>query len=138
MRSAYLAAVAATFLCGPAQAEEPSGNPPGGPAQEQMAVGAGIICNTSEQVQHYVKLREHGAESTGAVEAINDEAHDARACALAVIAFMPEEKVEDTSAQGKVMSIVRITIVATFNGANWSAVPGLVQYTLMQTGGYAI
>jgi hypothetical protein len=138
MRISYLAAVAATLLCGIAQAEEQSNNPAGGPVQKAMAVGAGIICNTSEQVQRFVTLRANGAETSGAVQAVNDEAHDPRACGVAVVAFTPDEKVEDTSAQGKVVSIVRITIVAAFDGGNWSAVPGMVQYTIMETDGYEI
>ena len=136
MRISYLLAVAAALLGGAAQADQQSGNAAIDPASEQMAIGVGIICNTSEQVERYVDLRDRGAESTGAVKAVNDEARDPRACGVAVIAFRPEAKVEDRNAQGKLMSIMRITVVATFDGGTWSSVPGMVQYTIMDNDRY--
>jgi hypothetical protein len=137
MRISYLAATVA-LLCGAAQAEEQSNNPATGPVNEKMAVGVGIICNTSEQVERYVDLRANGTELQGAVNVVNTEAHDPRACGVAAIAFMPDQKVETKSAQGKLVSIMRINIVATFDGVRWSTVPGMVQYTLVTTEGYEI
>jgi hypothetical protein len=131
-------AVAAALLCTSARAEEQSGDLGAALAQEAVEVGAGVICNTSEQVRRYVDLRADGTDPDRAVHAVNDEVHDPRACGAAVIAFTPDKKMEIKSAQGKLMSIVRITVVAAFNSGNWSAVPGMVQYTIMETDGYEI
>jgi hypothetical protein len=138
MRILYLAAAAVVFLCSAVQAEEQSNTPANAPANDQMAVGVGIICNTSEQVERYADLRADGAELTGAVNVVNGEAKDPRACGVAAVAFMPDKKVETKSARGKLVSIMRINIVATFDGAQWSTVPGMVQYTLIETEGYEI
>lgn len=135
MRLSWAVATAGLLLCGAAQAEEQGKQ---APDKDEVALGVGLICNTSEQMQRYVTLRADGAETNRALRAVNDEAHDPRACGLAAVAFMADETVETKSMQGKIVSIVRISIVAAFDGQQWGSVPGMVQYALIEPEGYEI
>ena len=79
-----------------------------------------------------------GAKTTNALKAVNDEAQDPRACGVAAVAFLSDETVETKNMQGKIVSIVRINIVAAFDGRHWGRVPGMVQYALIEPEGYEI
>jgi hypothetical protein len=137
MKLSWAAAAAVLLLTGVTQAEELTNKAPEMPP-EDVAVGIGIICNTSEQVQRFVGLRAGGAEARSAVNVVNDEAKDPRACGVAAVAFMSDGQVETKTVHGKLVSIVRINIVAAFDGRRWSLVPAMTQYALMEADGYAI
>lgn len=106
--------------------------------QAGLTIGVGIICNTPEQMQRLVGLRDGGAEVGGAVTAVNDEAKDPRACGVAAVAYMSEQMMEMKNVRGKLVQIVRIHVVAAFDGRRWSRVPAMTQYALIEPGGYAI
>ena len=54
---------------------------------------------------------------------MNDEAKDPRACGVAAVAFMSDKMVDMKNVQGKLVQIVRISVVATFDGRQWARIP---------------
>lgn len=129
MRSLWTGA-ALLLLGGLAQADEASLPPQ--PEPDSMAIGMGVICNTSDQAEHYVRLRAGGAEITAAVSAVNEAARDPKACGLAAVAFQRDKTVEAKSMQGKLVTIVRISVLSGYNGREWLRVPTMVQYAVME------
>jgi len=103
-----------------------------------LAIGVGIICNTPEQMERLVGLRNDGKEMKGAVIAVNVEAKDPRACGVAAVAFMSDKMIDMKNVQGKLVQIVRISVVATFDGRQWARVPVMTQYALIEPEGYSI
>jgi hypothetical protein len=115
MRLTWAAAAAALTICAAASAAERSTNPVlGGPS-----VGIGIICNTAEQAARFVSLRAGGADSPHAIQAVNIEAKDAHAC-------------------DKLLQVVRVNILAGFNGNAWQQTAGMIQYAVIEGEGEAI
>ena len=90
----FWAAVAAILLCGTAQADGPVQSPATGDA----AIGVGVICNTPEEARQFVDLRSHGAAPDQAVQAVNNNAMDERACGVAAIAYVHDATVDTISA----------------------------------------
>jgi hypothetical protein len=131
--AAAAAAAAALTLWGtaPGQAAEPTD-------ENNVTIGVGIICNTPEQMQRLVGLRIKGAEMDRAVLAVNNEARDPRACGIAAVAFMSDKMVDMKNVQGKLVQIVRINVVAAFDGQHWARVPVMTRYALIEPDGYAI
>src|SRR5262245_16201716 len=127
------AAAAAAFVCGVARADDLSRTPTNGDA----AVDIGIICNTSQQAQQFVRLQSSGARPELAMQAVNTNA-DTRACGVAAIAFVRDETVDTVKLKDRLVQIVRINVVAGFNGAGWQRVSNMVQYAVLDSGGEAI
>jgi len=103
-----------------------------------VAIGVGVICNTSEQMLRLVSLRVDGDDVGHAVTVVNGEAKDPRACGVAAVAFTSDKMVDMKNVQGKLVQIVRISVLATFDGARWARVPAMTQYALIEPEGYAI
>src|SRR5688572_26103949 len=68
--------------------------------EDNVAIGVGIICNTPEQMERLIGLRNDGEEMNRAVVAVNDEAKDPRACGVAAVAFMSDKMVDMKNVQG--------------------------------------
>jgi hypothetical protein len=130
MRFSWAAGAALLLVGGIAQADEAV--IPGQPDPNKTGVGIGVICNTSDQAEHYVSLRAGGADVTPAVSAVNQEARDPRACGLAAVAFQRDKMVDAKSMQGKLVTIVRISVLAGYNGHEWLRLPAMVQYAVME------
>jgi hypothetical protein len=82
-----LIALALLALAAPAQAQSNS------PADEQnMQIGAGLVCDTPEQTRRYVELFRGDAKA--AADAVNAEVGKEEACTFGVIAFIRGEDVE--------------------------------------------
>lgn len=132
MRIIWAAAAAAMLVCGAARAEgQPSAQ--GGPA-----VGVGVICNTPEEAKQFVHLRSSGAAPEQAMQTVNTDAKDERACGVAAIAYVRDATVDTTTIEGKLVQIVRINVVAGFNGAAWQRVADMVQYAVIEGEGEAV
>lgn len=138
MRFSWVAAAALMLLCGSAQAEQQKRMQPADPAAGKLTIGIGLICNTSRQMERYVSLRADGTEMQHALLVVNREARDPRACGLAAVAYLRDRTVETKDMEGKVVAIVRVNIVAGYDGRQWSAVAPMIQYAMMETDGYAI
>src|SRR5688500_18083421 len=106
--------------------------------ESDIAIGVGIICNTPEQMERLIGLRNDGKALHRAVVAVNDEAKDSRACGVAAVAFMSDKMIDMKNVQGKLVQIVQISVVATFDGRQWARVPIMTQYALIEPKGYTI
>jgi hypothetical protein len=136
MRSTFAAAAAAALVIWSATPGNVRANPIG--EESNVAIGVGLICNTPEQMQRLVGLRIDGEEVTRAVNVVNDEAKDPRACGVAAVAFMSDKMVDMKTVNGKLVQIVRISVVAAFDGKQWSRIPLMTQYALIEPDGYTI
>jgi len=133
MRS-VLAAVAALFLCGGAQFSAQAQTV----QTAQPAVGVGVICNTPEQAEHFVALRVQGDKANHAIAVINTEAKEPRACGVAAVIYLRDAVIATEKLDGKLVQVVRINVVAGYNGSGWQRVSGLVQYAVIDGGGETI
>ena len=134
----FWVAAAAILVCGAALAEGPLPSPVNGDA----AVGIGVICNTSEEARQFVDLRSHGAAPDQAVQAVNVNANanaiGEPACGVAAIAYVHDGTVDTMKLENQLVQIVRINVVAGFNGSAWQRVSGMVQYAVLEGGGESI
>ena len=128
----FWAAAAAVLVCGAARAEGPMPSPVNGDA------AVGVICNTSEEARQFVALRSHGAAADQAVQAVNADAMDERACGVAAVAYVHDGTVDTMRLEDQLVQIVRINVVAGFNGSAWQRVSGMVQYAVLEGGGESI
>lgn len=124
------AATAGLMLTGAARAEDGGNGEP--------AVGVGMICNTSQQAARFVALRAEGAGPQQAMDTVNKEAKDTRACGLAAIAFTRDATLENKPIANKLVQVVRINVVAGFNGSGWQRVSNMTQYAVMEGEGETI
>ena len=51
---------------------------------------------------------------------------------------MPEKTLDAKAVENKLMQIVRINVVAGFDGSGWKDVPAMTQYAVMEGEGEAI
>ncbi|MCW5694052.1 MAG: hypothetical protein KIT48_16975 [Pseudolabrys sp.] len=115
----------------------------GGTAQAQPVdsgtrIGVGMICNSPAQAARFVELRAQGRGGQAAMDAVNAEAHDPQACGLAAIAFTPERTLELKPVANKLVQVVRVNILAGFDGNVWQQVTAMTQYAVMEGEGESI
>jgi hypothetical protein len=132
------AATAALVALGSTIAGNVSADPRDPTDESDVAIGVGIICNTPEQMERLVGMRNDGKEIDAAIVAVNHEAKDPRACGVAAVAFMSDKMVDMKNVQGKLVQIVRISVVAAFDGEQWARVPVMTQYALIEPDGFTI
>ena len=94
-----------------------------------IEVGAGLICNSAEQVERYLALHIADSRPELAVKKVNDEVQDPNACALAAIAFVRGEESKSIDAPGGVMKVTEVVILALQTPAGWQRVQPIRQYT---------
>jgi hypothetical protein len=111
--------------CLPAKAQEDL--PP--KAQEKIEIGQGVVCDTLQQVERYVALRGNGTETNAALQTVNDEAH-VPACSVALVMFSAGVRVAGMSLQGKLLSIIKINVLAFGRGPAWMKIPATIRYTV--------
>jgi len=129
-------AVALLCLTGSALAEEPKAKTDEGPKTE---VAIGLICDTAQQVERYVRLYKDGASAEAAMEAVNKEEKNPKACAIVAAAFVVGEAIQTVSISGGAVQVVAITIVAAHTGrGGWKTITPTVQYTAMFLEGQGI
>lgn len=133
MRIFWAAATAAMLVCGAARATEGQV-----PANGDAAVGIGIICNTPQQAELFVSLRTKGTGPDQAMNAVNAKVHDARACGVAAIAYVRDQTMGTVKMENKLVQIVRISVLAGYNGSGWQRVSNMVQYAVLEGGGEAV
>ncbi len=134
MRIFWAATAAALLVCGAARAEGPVQPPVKGDA----AVGVGVICNTPQQAEQFVGFRKNGTAPEQAMRAVNAQARDQRACGIAAVAYIRDTTVDTMAMQDRLIQIVRINIVAGFNGSAWQRVSDTVQYAVLEGDGESI
>jgi hypothetical protein len=111
--------------CLPLHAEELANSP-----RRWLEFGQGIVCDTPEQVERYVGLREGGSDVTDALQTINNESHDSMSCDVALVAFTDSKPIAGRVIQGKLASVVQIMVHAVGNGATWRTIPARARYTV--------
>jgi hypothetical protein len=92
-------------------------------------VGRGVLCNTKEQVERFIALRDHGKEAHRALQMVNDEAQSATACNYVMVMFTSEKPIEQVTINARLVYILQITVKAFDHGTGWRQVPETVQYT---------
>ena len=97
----------------------------------QISVGRTIICDTSEQAQRFVALRNGGSQMDQALQLINRESTNRSACGAAIVAFRSGEPIGSARVDGQQVNVVKITVLAFNNGVGWSMVPETVQYAIL-------
>ncbi len=102
------------------------------------AVGVGMICNTPEQARQYLDYRAGGAASQDAVKRVNEAAQNPHACGVAAIAFVRDKMLHCHFVENKLLEIVRVNVLAGFDGKTWQDMPSVVQYAVMEGKGDAI
>jgi hypothetical protein len=107
------------------------------PAKGDAAVGIGVICNTSQQAEQFVTLRSKGTEPEQAMQAVNAGARDQQACGVAAIAYIRDATIETKAMQDQLVQIVRVNVVAGFNGSAWQRAD-MIQYAVLEGGGESI
>ena len=100
-------------------------------APGNVSIGSAIICDTSEQAHRFVTLRNDGSEAVQALQVINKEANNPTACGPAVLAFRTGETIKSERMDGKLVNVVKVTVLAYNNGTGWSPVPETVQYAII-------
>jgi hypothetical protein len=125
MRSFLQIPIVVMLSCLPATAQEENASK----AQEKLKIGQGVVCDTPQQVERYVALRGDGAETTIALQTVNDEAH-VSACSVALVLFSAGERVGGLTAQGRLLSIIQIRVHAFGNGPVWTRIPATIRYTV--------
>ena len=96
-----------------------------------IRVGQAVICDTSEQAQRFVALRNGGNAAVQAFQVINREAANPSACGTAIVAFRSGEAIGAGRVDGQLVHVVKVTVLAFNNGARWSMVPETVQYAVI-------
>jgi hypothetical protein len=111
--------------CLPAMAQEESASR----APDKLEIGQGIVCDTLQQVERYAALRGDGAETTVALQTVNQEAR-VPVCSVALVLFSAGERVGGLTAQGRLLSIIQIRVHAFGNGRVWTKIPATIRYTV--------
>jgi hypothetical protein len=125
----------AMLVAGAAQADDRMATANGVNGKALTGVGQGIICDTSAQAERFIALRNGGWEAVRALQTVNTEASDPRACGNAIIAFTEGEQLGEQHMQGKPVSIVKIKVIAVNDGDKWVQVPAKVQFTILEADG---
>ena len=104
------------------------GRTQGPPQANEVHVGVGVVCNSSQQVARYLAAK---ADSSieDAIQLVNNEENNASACGMAMVAFEVGERISDVSVPDGIMHVTQITIKAVATDAGWKQVPGTLQYT---------
>lgn len=102
-----------------------------GRGAEAINVGRGVICDTSEQAQQFLALRNRGTEQSLALQVINKDAANATACGEAIVAFRIGESLKGGVVEGLGVDVVKITVVAYSDGQRWTPIPETAQYAIV-------
>ena len=111
--------------CLPLQAQEQADS-----LRRWLEVGQGIVCDSPEQVERFVALREDGMDVVVALQTVNNEFHDSTACDVSLVAFTDSKPIAYRVIEGKLASIVRIIVQAVGNGTTWRTVLARPRYTV--------
>jgi hypothetical protein len=111
--------------CLPLHAQEQTNSP-----RRWLEFGQGIVCDTPEQVERFVGLREDGRDAVDALQTINNESPGSTACDVALVAYTDSKPITARVIQGKLASVVQIMVHAVGNGATWRTITAHARYTI--------
>jgi hypothetical protein len=130
-------AAALLFAGGVARADQ-AATQPNAPGNNGATVGVGMICNTADQAKQFLNLRAKGADARQAMTAVNQQAHEPRACGVAAVAYIRDQTLATQAVNDKLLQIVRINVIAGYNQSGWHRIAGAVQYAVVEQTGYVI
>jgi hypothetical protein len=125
MRYFFGVSIFLVLSCLPLQAEEQADSP-----RRWLEVGQGLVCDTPEQVERFVGLREDGMAVSDALKAVNTDTRDSMSCDVALVAFTDSKPIAARVIQGKLASVVRILVHAVGDGETWRTIPAHARYTI--------
>jgi hypothetical protein len=73
-------------------------------------VATGLVCDTPQQVERFIALS-NGDDTAQAIKAINAEAHDPSACAVASLAFVRGKEAGTVHHRDQAYTIVHILVL---------------------------
>jgi hypothetical protein len=76
---------------------------------EEIQVGTSLVCDTQQQVERFVALYDGDAQT--AVSTVNAEEHNATACAMATMAYVPGPPLATARTKDVTFQIVEILVV---------------------------
>jgi hypothetical protein len=125
MRYSFGVSIFLLLSCLPIHAQEQADSP-----RRWLEVGQGLVCDTPQQVERFVALREDGMEVSDALQTVNAETHDSTACDVALVAFTDSKPIAESVIQGRLTAIVQIMVHAVGDGGTWRTIPAQARYTI--------
>jgi hypothetical protein len=110
-------AVLVLLLCAPARAYE-------------IETGTGVLCDTRGQAERLAVLLDRDAQT--AIRAVNAEAHDPSACAIASIAYVRGAKAGTARSKAGTFDIVEFLVVGVSTGAGLLPANPAAYFTLFK------
>jgi hypothetical protein len=132
---AAVSVLAASLVSATAMADE---NRLQQPPQEGLNVGQGVVCDTVQQVERFTALMGASRDIEKAIDVVNGEARNPRACGMVLAAFVRGDEVGKIQNGGRSLQVVEITILAVPVGNQWHFVSPLKQYTAFAPKGVEI
>ncbi|MGD9923229.1 MAG: hypothetical protein AB7V13_17555 [Pseudorhodoplanes sp.] len=94
-----------------------------------ILTGAGLVCDTKEQAERFVRLMEDDVEKT--LHAVNREAGDEHACVVATVGFVPGAKVAEIDKNGTIVHVIEVRVVAVATIGGLQMVEPKVYYSVI-------
>jgi hypothetical protein len=69
---------------------------------------------------------------------VNANARNERACGVAAVAYIRDQTVDTRKLQNSLVQIVRISVVAGYNGVGWQRVSDMIQYAVLEGEGESV
>jgi hypothetical protein len=103
-----------------------------------VRIGTGVICDTEDEVAHFVRLMsEH--DSRGALIAVNRDVANPAACGMATVAFRTGKKIGEVRTGKGAFTIMKIEILAGTVDGSWHVMTqSRTQYTAVAVEGYDV
>lgn len=117
MSFALRIALLVLILCLPARAQE-------------VEVATSLVCDTQKQVERFIALFDGNAET--AINAVNAEVNDPKACIAATVAYLPGAKLVTARSKDATFEVVRILIVGIETESGMQAIMPHVFFSLVK------
>ncbi len=105
---------------------------PASPPRDNAPQAAiGVVCDTAEQMQQFLRLHMAGEEPAKALNEVNAQSHNPKACGVLATAYVENKEITHLSVASGILRLVEITVVALRNATGWHRVPPTVQYTAL-------
>jgi hypothetical protein len=125
MRCSLGVSVLLALSCLPLRAQDGANSP-----RRWLEVGQGIVCDTPEQVERFVALREDGTDVNVALQTVNEESRVSTACDITLVVFTDSKPIAARIIQGRLAAIVQIMVHAVGDGTAWRTIPVHARYTI--------
>ena len=105
----------------PAQAQENA---------QEIEVGTNLVCDTEAQVERFVAL--FNGDPQAAVDGVNAEAHDPKACAVSTIAYMRGPQLATARNKDTAFQVVKILVVGVVTPSGLEPVTPAAFFSLFE------